>query len=129
CAGVKEGSVGGTGGTGGSSCRPGPCADPIGTSVVLAVEVDPPGSSGAGVTELPSQDLNQSKGSLSLRAEPLLAITATFNASSNATVPTNANILLDLPSLIPGRPDLTFQASASPGGAPSASAAQLSVPQ
>jgi hypothetical protein len=137
CAGASAGGAAGgpggsmgRGGSGVSACQPSNCpkAVPISTSLVLAVEIDPPAGS-AGVTELPSKDLNQSNGPVSLVADSLVTVTATYNASSNASVPAVANILLDIPSAIVGRPDLTFQASVSQSGAPAASVAQLSLPQ
>jgi hypothetical protein len=134
CAGrASSGVQAGTGGSKGSSCNNHPCPIPIPTSLVLAVEIDPPASSltagTAGLTEIPSKDLNQSNGPVRLVADPLVAVTATFNASSNAPVPSTAQIELDVPSVIPGRPDLVFQTSASSAGSSSAATAQLSIPQ
>jgi hypothetical protein len=132
CAGVKSGSSNqstGTGGSGGNSCRTSVCPEPVLDALLLAVEIAPPVGSGAGVTELLSKDFNQSNGPTSLAADQLVAVTATFTASSNAPVPSNANILLDLPSLIPGRPDLSFQASASLAPSGTSSSATLAIPQ
>jgi hypothetical protein len=130
CAGraASGGDVTGTGGGGGTSCKTAVCAAPVVTPLLLAIEIDPVAGSGAGLTEKLSQDLDQSYGPVSLAADKLVAATATFNASSNTPVPSNANILLDLPSAIPGRPDLTFQASASVSSS-SAATAQLTIPQ
>jgi hypothetical protein len=126
CAGLKSGGSSnqstGTGGSGGNSCRTSVCPEPVLDPLLLAVEIAPPVGSGAGLTELLSKDFNQSNGPVSLAADELVAVTATFNPSSNAAVPASANILLDIPSVIPGRPDLTFQASASPSGSAGTSA-------
>ncbi len=130
CAGSGAAQIStGTGGSTGGSCQTITCVPKIVTPLGLAVEIAPPASSGAGLTENLNPKLDQSSGPVSLVADAQIPVTATFTASSNAPVPTNANIVLDIPSIIPGRPDLIFQASASPTGAPAASTAQLSIPQ
>ncbi len=128
CAGRSSGGgLVGTGGSTGGSCHTIACVPKILTPLDMAIEIDPPAGSGSGVTETLSKELDQTNGTVSIVADPIVAVTATFTAASNAPVPSNANILLEIPSLIPGRPDLTFQASASPAGAPSAATTQLSV--
>ncbi|HEY4392986.1 MAG TPA: hypothetical protein VGP64_02940 [Polyangia bacterium] len=129
CAGAAASKVStGTGGSTGGSCQTLSCVPKILSPLGLAVEIVPPAASGAGLTQTLNQELDQSSGPLSLVADSIISVAATFTAASNAPVPSNANIVLDVPSVIPGRPNLIFQAPASTETA-AGSTAQLSIPQ
>ncbi|HEY7374098.1 MAG TPA: carboxypeptidase regulatory-like domain-containing protein [Polyangia bacterium] len=77
-----------------------------------AIEIDPPGDSGAQLTEIPAAD-----GTTVVQASATLMLQVSFTAgtSPTAAVPDTATVLVTIPSVIPGRPDLSFQANLQPG--------------
>jgi hypothetical protein len=115
----------GSGGSGGSSgygrcsaaanCAPGEgcvvgiCVPrPVPSSPGWTVEMRPPGTSQNAIitefTNLPSD------GIWTLKSSTAVALTAGFAAANSTTVfPSVANIVLEMPSLIPGRPPLSFE--------------------
>ncbi len=95
------------------------------------MEIDPPSSATtAAITELPSVDLSlEPIPSKELMATAGTSVTATFMAPPNAAAPSNANVVLTVPTAIPGRPDLTFQAPTVGGASASIISASLLVPQ
>jgi hypothetical protein len=122
----------GSGGSGVGDCQSTICLPTIFNAMTLAAEVNPPAKSDATLTEIPS--LVVGVGSpINLTTDTPSSVAVTFVAASGGTVPANANILLDVPSQIPGRPDLAYQQTAIPGAAPtgsgSAATAQVVVPQ
>ncbi len=137
CAGSASADFPGTGtggSTGGYGCSTADCVPPLSTPLSLDVEIDPPTGSALATTALLDQDLIQGTQVLTFQADDQSFVTATVNASSNTPVPTSAEVLLDIPSTIPGRPDLSFQATAvvtdtGTGGISSACTAQLAVPR
>lgn len=110
CAGSAADSAVGPGAGGSSGCQTSACVPPIGTHVTWAIEIDPLSSSQAALTELPSFDVGPE--SLELHADSLTAVGATFTGGTANPVPTTANIVLTVPPLIGGRPDLTFECAA-----------------
>jgi len=111
--GMSPGSGGstGSGGASGVHCMTTSCVPPVSAHLFWAVEIDPSSSqSVAAIEERPSVDLYDVGGSLSLTATPATTISASFTAKAGASVPSTANVVLSVPSLIPGRPALTFQA-------------------
>jgi hypothetical protein len=137
CAGVKSGAGGlsgsGTGGSTGSNCTVASCVPRVYGALMLAVEIDPPAGSDSGLTELSSDDIGLVAGPLALVADSQVTLPVTFNTPSDVAIPSNANLLLDVPSTILGRPDLTFQAPASvlatSGSGTPAATAQLNLPE
>jgi hypothetical protein len=117
----------GTGGAVGSSCLTDTCVGPLETSVVLAVEIDPPSSSPSAVTQILNRDLSAPD---LYETAAAVAVTTSFAAPASGSVPANSDVVLTVPPTIPGRPDLSFQSVAAPspdnGRTVSAS---LSVPE
>ncbi len=129
CAGSKSAQSpsidGGAGGTGANS-RCGQCpqdsACVVATCVPhapafpspLALEISPAVSSNpqAALTELPSI----SAGDRLFKTTASLAVAAAFDTPGGTVFPPTANAVLDIPSLIPGRPILTFETTINPGG-------------
>ncbi len=99
----------GTGGAIGLHCTTALCVAPVSSHLVWAVEIDPSGPSNSATEELPSIDLYGAGKQLSLTAAASTTVGATFTAPTNGSVPSSANVVLTIPSLIPGRPPLTFQ--------------------
>jgi hypothetical protein len=105
------GSVGSaTGGASGVHCTTTACVPALSTHLIWDVELTPPSTSGAALTELIDVDL--AAATLSCEADVSDTLTTTFTVPANATAPSSANVVLTTPSSIPGRPDLTFQAPA-----------------
>ena len=134
CAGLKSGDspsyTTGSGGSIGNHCTTIACLPSLAGGLSLAMEIDPPNSATtAAITELPSVDLS---------VEPIptkvlmtvagTSVTATFTAPANAAAPSSANVVLTVPTTIPGRPDLTFQAPTVGGASASVVSGSLTVP-
>jgi hypothetical protein len=135
CAGAASEGVSsgtGSGGSGAYDCQTIDCVPTIFNTTVLAAEVTPPTGSGAAITEI-SSVVTGSGSPINLTTDIQASVAATFIAASGGTLPGNANVVLDVPSQIPGRPDLTFQAiavaSAPTSSGQATTTAQLSVPQ
>jgi hypothetical protein len=130
CAGVAPKSVEGTGGSG-ANCSTISCVPGAINLFPLAVEITPPVGSGAALTEILTAE-GSNGGQYTLLADTPSPVTATFVAAQGGAVPGNANIVLDVHSQIPGRPDLTFQSTASTGTDPVSGrpmiSTQLAVP-
>ena len=122
------GSIGsGSGGASGVHCTTTLCVAPVSSRLMWAVEIDPSGPSNAATKEIPSIDLSGAGKQLSLTAAPSTTVGATFTAPTNGSVPSSANVVLTIPSLIPGRPPLTFQGPTSYSST-GTSTATLTVP-
>jgi hypothetical protein len=100
----------GTGGGSGVHCTTTACVSALSDHLTWDVEITPPGTSGAALTEL--VDIDLAAAPLTLTADLLDAVATTFTVPANATAPSIANVVLTVPSSIPGRPDLTNQAPA-----------------
>lgn len=134
CAGAANSAAysgSGSGGSVGSHCTTIACVPGVTGSLNLAIEIDPPNSATtAAITELPSVDLSVEPISPKvLRAIAGATVTATFTAVPNAAAPSSANVVLTVPSAIPGRPDLTFQAPTTVGASASVISGSVTVPQ
>ena len=135
CAGAKSGASPdygtGSGGSIGNHCTTIACVPSLTGSLSLAMEIDPPNSATtAAITELPSVDLSvEPIPTKNLIATAGASVTASFSAAANAAAPSSANVVLTVPTTIPGRPDLTFQASTVGGASASVLSASLTVPQ
>jgi hypothetical protein len=138
CAGASGASAGtegrggssgtGSGGAIGVHCTTAQCVPQVSSHLVWAVEIDPSGqSSVAAIEELPSVDLYDVGKPLSLMAAASAPVGVTFTAPTNGSVPSSANVVLSVPSLIPGRPPLTFQGPTS-SSSTGTSTATLTVP-
>jgi hypothetical protein len=128
CAGKAGGLAAVDGGAGGStviacssdgqcgssrSCFAKRCVDRIDNLGSWAVELSPPpptdpNARGPAVTELLS--VNGPPVVLSASASLSLVVPFIIDSISATTVPTTASVILTVPSRIPGRPDLSFQA-------------------
>jgi hypothetical protein len=88
----------------------------------LAMEISPDTSANpqAGLTELPSFSPEDRV----FKTTAVLAVHAAFDIPSGTVFPQTANTILNVSSLIPGRPILTFEATIRPG----TTAAALTVP-
>jgi hypothetical protein len=109
CAGAEDSALRNVTGTGGSSgiCTGG--CPPVGSlSSDWRFEIDPPGSSAAGIT-VTAPPAPASDGSLQLTADSQMPVTATFTAPMNLAAPSPGTIILTVPSPISGRPALNFQ--------------------
>jgi Carboxypeptidase regulatory-like domain len=113
----------GSGGT--SGCLTSDCVSRLSGSKTWAVEIDPPSTSAAALTEL--LDVNWGAGPVMLTADAQTMVAASFQAASGGAVPSMANVALTFSPQIGGRPDLTFEASAV-GTATDAASATLVVP-
>jgi hypothetical protein len=115
CAGssASELGPGGTGGTSGTPCTKLSCLPPVTTHFNCAVQIDPPSSSTAATTQLPSVDLYGVSSGITLTTYADTPVNVTFTAA-NGSAPSTANAVLTVPSLIGGLPALTFQAPATP---------------
>jgi hypothetical protein len=135
CAGFKSSSASspgiGSGGSSGTHCTTIACVPNVTGSLSLAMEIDPPTSATtAAITELPAVDLSvEPIPSQQLVATGQMEVTATFTAGANVAAPSNASVVLTVPTAIPGRPDLTFQAPTVVGASASVLSASLAVPQ
>jgi hypothetical protein len=78
-----------------------------------AFEIDPPAGSGSQLTEIPAA--GNKTASLTASAELTLKFQFVAGMGTAATVPQPASVLLTIPSTIPGRPDLSFQANLQQG--------------
>jgi hypothetical protein len=133
CAGASADSPGsntGSGGSIGNHCTTIACVPSLTGSLSLAMEIDPPNSAtSAAITELPSVDLSvEPIPTKILTAVAGTSVTATFTAPANAAAPSSANVVLTVPTTIPGRPDQTFQAPTVGGASVSVISGSLIVP-
>jgi len=133
CAGAKSASAEGSGAGGSSAthCMTVNCLPTVTGSLSLAIEIDPPSSATtAALTELPTVNLSvEPIPSMTLTTVAQADVTATFTPPANAAAPSTASVVLTVPTTIPGRPDLTFQAP-TVGGAPAGvTSASLTVPE
>ena len=110
CAGTSAGSTATTGAGATGGCQTSACVPPLGTPVNWAVEIDPLNSSPAAFTQLPSVAI--AAGSVALQADSLDTVEASFAGATGNPVPATANVVLTVPSLIDGRPNLVFQGPA-----------------
>jgi len=78
-----------------------------------SIEIDPPAGSGSQVTELPA--VGTKAGTLTASPELTLMFQFTAGTGAAAAVPQSAAVLLTVPSIIPGHPDLSFQANLQQG--------------
>jgi hypothetical protein len=93
----------------GLACMANVCVPRATSIATLAIEIDPLPGSNAALTELPAADIPTAH--LVLTADSSLPLTASFLASASdpaTNVPASASAVLSLPSLIAGRPDLSF---------------------
>ena len=108
----------GTGGTGDVACGSdaqcsagvclgGKCIPRTTIAPTWAVEIRPPSYSAAPLTE--RTDLSDLPSPLSLKTDAAVDIAVTFNASTPDAIPSSAHVVLAVPSLIGGRPALTFE--------------------
>jgi len=129
CAGSKSSSGGtgtGTGAAGSGGCQTSACVGALPAPVSWAIEIDPPGTSAAALTELPPRAIGAD--ALNLTADSQSAVDATFMAAASGTVPSMATVVLTYPPLIGGRPDLTFEAASTLNSATTTLTAILPVP-
>lgn len=129
CAGSKSSSGGtgiGTGAAGAGGCQTSACVGALPTPVSWAIEIDPPATSAAALTELPPRAIGAD--ALKLTADSQSSVDATFMAGASGTVPSMATVVLTYPPLIGGRPDLTFEASSTLNSAATTLTAILAVP-
>jgi hypothetical protein len=126
----RGGSIGtGSGGAIGVHCTTTSCVPQVSSHLMWAVEIDPSGqSSVAAIEELPGVDLYDVGKPLSLMAAVSAPVGVTFTAPTNGSVPSSANVVLSVPSLIPGRPPLTFQGPTTSSSSTGTSTATLTVP-
>ncbi len=110
--GLGGSSGSGTGGAGGLHCTTTACVPALATDLTWDVEIAPPTVSNAALTQLTDFALNSGGAPITFPADYPATVATTFTVSPNATAPSNANVVLTVPSPIPGRPDLTFQAPA-----------------
>jgi len=133
CAGVSAKSAGssGAGGSGATHCTTIDCVPTVTGSLSLAMEIDPPSSATtAALTELPTVDLSvEPIPSTKLITAAQADVTAIFTAPANTEAPSTASVVLTVPTTIPGRPDLTFQAPTVGGASAGVISASLTVPQ
>jgi hypothetical protein len=127
CAGSTSTATNGTatGSAGTSGCRTSACLPGLTTAVSWAVEIDPPSNTDAALTELADVDFTSSP--VTLTADAQTGVSAAFTAGAGVMVPPTANVVLTVPPLIGGRPDLTFE-TAMTSGASTNMTASLSVP-
>jgi hypothetical protein len=94
---------------GGSACLSGICVDPSPALTALAVEIRPTPTSAltAGLTELAAVDLSSR---VTLAMAEVEAVKLAFVGSTTAPTPVPAAVVYTLPSSIPRRPALTFEA-------------------
>jgi hypothetical protein len=134
CAGAKSESAGGSG-AGGSigttHCTTIACVPAVTGSLSLAIEIDPPtNATTATVTELPTVSLSvEPIPAKELMADAQASVSVFFTATANAAAPSSGSVVLTVPTAIPGRPDLTFQAPTVGGASASVISASLTVPQ
>src|SRR5207244_2863044 len=81
----------------------------------------------AAIEEDPTVDLYDVGRPLEVMAAQPTTVTVTFTAVAGASVPSAANIVLTVPSLIPGRPALTFQTPTA-SASTTMSSATLTIP-
>ncbi len=135
CAGVGSSSGAspgsGSGGSIGTHCATIACVPNLTGSLSLAMEIDPPtNATTAAITELPTVDLSMEPiPSKQLIAAAQEGVAATFTAAAGVAAPSTASVVLTVPTKIPGRPDLTFQAPTVGGASASVIGASLTVPQ
>ena len=117
----------GSGGASGVHCTTAGCVPAVSVHLAWAVEINPSSDQSSATEENPAIDLFGGGQPLDLVAAQPTTVSVTFTAPMGASVPSAANVVLSIPSLIPGRPALTFQA---PTAAASAgmSAATLTLP-
>jgi len=80
------------------------------------VEITPPPGSTAALTEKPL-----SSGTTPITAAAAVTVPVSVDYATGVAPPTNADLVLTVPAVIPGRPDRTFLAAAVPGATSSVS--------
>jgi hypothetical protein len=127
CAGSSAAQTAATGAGGsGGGCQTSACVDALSRSVKWEIEIDPAATGSAAQTELTGVAIEGEQ--LTLTADSTGAVTAAFAAAAGGTIPSTANVVLSLAPLIGGRPDLTFEAAATPESSGGAASATLNVP-
>jgi hypothetical protein len=91
----------------GGACLGGNCIPRPPVAPGWAMEIRPPSRSNAPITE--QADLTGETVPLKLQTDASIDVRVTFNASSVNAIPSLAQVVLTVPSLIGGRPDLTFE--------------------
>jgi hypothetical protein len=133
CAGAESQRTGanGAGGGIGAHCTTIACVPAVTGSLSLAIEIDPPtNATTATITELPTVELSvEPIPSTELMAAAQANVSVFFTATANAAAPSSASVVLTVPTAIPGRPDLTFQAPTVGGASASVISTSLTVPQ
>jgi hypothetical protein len=121
CSGV-ENAAGGSG-TGGSSviacssdaqcsgggCVQGKCIGRASLPPTWAAEIRPTTGSTAPTTEQIVLAMDPSSRFVELTADPRIDVRVTFNPPAGTPLPAPANVVLSVPSTIPGRPDRIFE--------------------
>jgi hypothetical protein len=127
CAGSKSATaLNSTGSGGGGGCLTSDCVGLISMPATWAIEIDPPGTADAALTELLPGSFGS--GTLTLTADAPMSVDTTFTAGAGGTVPSTANVVLTFAPSIGGRPDLTYEAPAKIGTSTSLTTASLTVP-
>ena len=134
CAGFGVSSAEKASGAGGSNathCTTIDCLPTVTENLSLAMEIDPPSSATtAALTELPMVALSvEPIPSTKLITAAQTDVTAIFIAPANTAAPSTASVVLTVPTTIPGRPDLTFQAPTVGGASTGMTSASLTIPQ
>jgi hypothetical protein len=121
CLPAGKASNGGTGGIGavacstdfqcmGGSCVEGKCISRASIPATWAAEIAPAPGSTSPTTEQTALVADASTHFLKLTADPKLDVRVTFTPAAGTTLPVTANVVLTVASMIPGRPDRTFEA-------------------
>jgi hypothetical protein len=127
CAASADSATGNTsGGGGGGGCLTSDCVGVISMPAAWAIEIDPPGTANAALTELLPGSFGS--GTLTLTADAPMSVGTTFTAGAGGTVPSAANVVLTFAPSIGGRPDLTYEAPAKIGSSTSLTTGSLTVP-
>ena len=116
----------GSGGGGGGGCLTSDCVGIISMPSTWAIEIDPPGTAAAALTELLPGSFGT--GLLTLTADAQMSVGTGFTVGAGGALPSTANVVLTFAPSIPGRPDLTFEAPAKIGSSTSLTTASLMVP-
>ena len=118
-----------TGSGGGGGCSTSDCVGLVSIPATWAIEIDPPGTAAAALTELVPPSVNVGAGPLVLTADEPVSVSTTFMAGAGGAVPSTANVVLTYAPTIAGRPDLTFEAPAKIGSSTSLTTGALTVPK
>lgn len=123
------GSGGSSGaGSGGSvgGCNTDACL--LATPAVWDVQIDPPSSSSYALKQILATDVSVAPNTRFTVAPPSAVSVAFAGAPHGGTVPAKANVVLTVPPLIPGRPDLTYQTAVSADSSGASAMATLALP-